>query len=563
MDADQWQLGARWCGTGRTEFLVWAPHARRVDVRLLGPREQVVPFSPCGQGYYAAAVHDSAPGAHYFYRLDDRLERADPASRLQPSGVNGPSEIVDSAFDWHDADWPGLALADYVLYELHVGTFSPEGTLAGVIGQLDRLVELGITAIELMPLAQFPGSRNWGYDGVYPWAVQNSYGGPRELKRLVDACHRRGLGVVLDVVYNHLGPEGNYLSDFGPYFNAQHQTPWGPAINFEGPDSDAVRRYFLDSALMWVREFHVDGLRLDAIHAIVDRSARPFLTELSDRVHAAAAELGRPVQLIAENNRNDPRIFAAAQRGGLGLDAQWLDDFGRALQGRLTGERTGFYADFGWVADIAAAWRGGYVLDGRYSNYRRRKHGASSSAVPRERFFVYSQMHDQVGNRPQSDRLSTLVGLEQLKLAAATILLSPYQPLLFMGEEYGEPAPFHYFVSHLDPGLIERVRAGRRREFAAFHWQKEPADPQADSTFAASRLNHDLARSGWHAVLWNFYRELLRLRRELPAPACGSKSINQGAALGTAKTLSWESPPLLAAARADQNGQALVLFNFG
>ena len=482
----------------------------------MGQPQRTVPLEPAGNGYFAAHVECVGPDARYVYRLDGALERPDPASRFQPQGVHGPSAVVDSAFDWHDAGWRGHALGDYVLYELHVGTFSPAGTLAGVIGELDALADLGVTAVELMPVAQFPGNRNWGYDGVYPFAVQNSYGGPHEFKRFVDACHSRGLAVVLDVVYNHLGPEGNYLADFGPYFTPQHQTPWGPAINFAGPDSDPVRRFFIENALMWIRQFHVDALRLDAIHAIVDPSPRPFLAELAGAVHAAADELGRPAYLIAENNRNDPRIFQPPTAGGYGLDAQWLDDFGRALQGLLTGERSGFYADFGRLADLAKAWRSGYVLDGQYSHYRRRRHGTESADVPCQRFFAYAQTHDQVGNRPQSDRLSTLVDFDRVKLAAAAALLSPYQPLLFMGEEYGEPAPFHYFVSHLDPELVERVRAGRAREFAAFRWLAEPADPQAESTFAASRLDRALRHSGWHRRLWDFHRELLKLRRELP-----------------------------------------------
>jgi maltooligosyltrehalose trehalohydrolase len=515
------QLGARLLrDRRRTEFLVWAPQARRVEVRLLGSPDRIVPLEPresLDGGYFGAIVDDVGLGSRYFYRLDDRLERPDPASRFQPQGVHGPSQVVDPIFDWRDQAWRGLPIVDYVLYELHVGTFSPEGTFAAVVPALDNLAALGITAIELMPVAQFPGARNWGYDGVCPLAVQNTYGGPDELRRLIDACHARGLAVVLDVVYNHLGPEGNYLADFGPYFSGRHQTPWGPALNFEGPGSDSVRRLFIESAISWVREFHVDGLRLDAIHAIHDQSARPFLAELADELHRAAADEGRPIYLIAENNRNDPRIFQPTTAGGYGLDAQWLDDFGRAMQALLTGERSGFYADFGRLQDVAKAYREGYVLSGQHSLYRRRRHGATSAGVAPERFFAYLQTHDQVGNRPQSDRLSTLVGFDELKLAVAALLLAPYQPLLFMGEEYGETAPFHYFVSHGDADLTERVRAGRRQEFAAFRWQQEPSDPQAESTFAASKLNRELRHAGRHRLLADYYRELLALRRTTPA----------------------------------------------
>jgi maltooligosyltrehalose trehalohydrolase len=511
-----WQLGASVLADGSTRFLVWAPKARRVHVHLLGA-ERHVRLKALEQGYHAAVVRDAGPGTRYLYRLDGGLERPDPASHFQPEGVHGPSEVVDPAFEWHDSAWRGPALADYVVYELHVGTFSPSGTFAGVIDELDSLVELGVTAVELMPLAQFPGSRNWGYDGVYPFAVQNSYGDPRELKRLVDECHARGLAVVLDVVYNHIGPEGNYLADFGRYFSHRHHTPWGPAINFEGAGSDEVRRYFIENALRWTGEFHIDALRLDAIHAIMDQSAEPFLAQLAKRVHAAAADRtgGGPAYLIAETNRNDPRIFDSHAHGGTGLDAQWLDDFGRALEAFLTGDRTGFYADYGHLSDVARAYEEGYVLAGQYSHYRHRHHGQPSVGVAPDRFFAYLQTHDQVGNRPHGARLSHLVAWEPLKLAAAGLLLSPYPPLIFMGEEYAEKAPFHFFVSHGDPQLVERVRAGRRREFAAL--KEEPVDPQAESTFAASRLDRSLRHQGRHGTLWRFYRELLRLRRETPA----------------------------------------------
>lgn len=517
MNAEDWQLGATPLADGSTRFLVWAPKARRVHVRLLGAGERYVRLKPLEQGYHAAVAPDVPAGTRYLYRLDGRVERPDPASHFQPEGVHGPSEVVDPAFDWHDSAWRAPALADYVVYELHVGTFSTSGTFAGAIDELDALVELGVTAIELMPLNQFSGSRNWGYDGVFPFAVQSSYGGPRELKRLVDACHGCGLAVVLDVVYNHIGPEGNYLPDFGRYFSHRHHTPWGPAINFEGAGSDEVRRYFIENALRWTGEFHIDALRLDAIHAIVDQSADPFLAQLAQRVHASAGERigAQPAWLIAETNRNDPRIFEPHAHGGPGLDAQWLDDFGRALEAYVTGDRTGFYADYGRLSDVARAYEEGYVLAGQYSHYRHRHHGQPSTGVPPERFFAYLQTHDQVGNRPHGARLCHLVDWEPLKLATAGLLLSPYAPLLFMGEEYAETAPFHFFVSHGDPQLVERVRAGRRREFAAL--KEEPVDPQAESTFEASRLDHSLRERGRHRALWQYYRELLRLRRETPA----------------------------------------------
>ncbi|MBP1726352.1 MAG: GlgB, partial [Deltaproteobacteria bacterium] len=464
------------------------------------------------------------PGTRYFYRLDGESERPDPASRFQPEGVHGPSQVVDSRFSWGDAGWFGLPLRDYIIYELHVGTFTGEGTFAAVVTHLEQLKELGITVLELMPVAQFPGSRNWGYDGTYPFAVQNSYGGPDGLKHLVSACHQRGLAVVLDVVYNHLGPEGNYLGDFAPYFTDRYRTPWGPAVNFDGAHSDEVRRFFIENALSWVTEFHVDGLRIDAVHAILDFSAKPFLQELAEAVHAQAERLNRRIYLIPESDLNDTRLIRAPEVGGFGLDAQWNDDFHHALHTLLTGERTGYYEDFGEIRHLVKGFREGFVYSGEYSPYRRRRHGNSSRSLPAHRFVVFAQNHDQVGNRLRGDRLSHLVSLEALKLAAGVILLSPFIPLLFMGEEYGEIAPFEYFVSHSDPGLIEAVRGGRREEFAAFRWQSVPSDPQDEATFLRAKVNHELHRHGDHRVLLELHRELIRLRREIPAFRALSKA---------------------------------------
>jgi maltooligosyltrehalose trehalohydrolase len=381
------------------------------------------------------------------------------------------------------------------------------------------LKTLGITAIELMPIAQFPGQRNWGYDGVDLFAVQNSYGSPEGLKRLVDACHREHLAVILDVVYNHLGPEGNHLPDFGPYFTDKYKTPWGPALNFDGPQSDEVRRFFIENALYWVSDCHIDGLRLDAIHAIHDQSAYPFLAELSAAVHARAEQLERQVHLIAESDLNDMRVVQRREQGGLGLDAQWSDDFHHALHVLLTGERSGYYQDFGSIGDLAGALRDGWVYAGRHSSFRQRRHGNDPRAVPADQFVVCAQNHDQVGNRMRGDRLSQLASLEGLKLAAGVVLLSPFLPLLFAGEEYGERAPFLYFVSHESPELVEAVRRGRREEFAAFAWQDEAPDPQDEQTFLRSKLDRGLATREPHRTLLAFYRELLRMRREVPALA--------------------------------------------
>jgi maltooligosyltrehalose trehalohydrolase len=510
-------LGAVWSPEGACGFLLWAPKAERVDVHLVHPGDRVIAMRPLDGGYFTADVEEVSPGALYLYCLDGQTERPDPASRFQPQGVHGPSEVVDSDFAWTDNGWFGIPLEHYVLYELHVGTFTPLGTFDAIIPRISELRDLGITAIELMPVAQFPGNRNWGYDGVYPFAVQNSYGGPAALKRLINACHQKGMAIALDVVYNHLGPEGNYLADFAPYFSDLYRTPWGQAVNFDGPQSDDVRRYFVENALQWITEFHVDALRLDAIHTIVDLSARPFLQELSTVIHAKANQLNRQVFLIAENNRNDVRVLSPREIGGLELDAVWNDDFHHSLHVLLTDEQNGYYQDFSRIGDLARAFREGFVYEGQYSKYRQRRQGTSSQQISPHRFVVFAQNHDQVGNRPMGGRLSQLVSFEQLKLAAATVLFSPYVPLLFMGEEYAEPAPFSYFVSHGDSVLVESVRTGRKTHLARFEWGGDMADPQDERTFLRSILNWELRAESHHRLLRNFYQELLRLRRDLPA----------------------------------------------
>ncbi len=503
------------------------------------------------------------PGTLYRYCLDDQTERPDPASRFQPQGVHGASEVVDTNFAWSDSGWFGIPLERYVLYELHVGTFTPQGTFDAIIPRIHELRELGITAIELMPVAQFPGNRNWGYDGVYPYAVQNSYGGPAAFKRFVNACHQQGMAVVLDVVYNHLGPEGNYLADFGPYFADLYRTPWGQAVNFDGPQSDNVRRYFVENALQWIIEFHVDALRLDAIHAIVDVSAQPFLAELSTVVHAKTHQLNRKAYLMAESNRNDARVVSPCDLGGLELDSVWNDDFHHSLHVSLTGEQNGYYQDFSGIEDLARAFRQGFVYQGQYSKYRQRRQGTSSQQISAHRFIVFGQNHDQVGNRSVGDRLSKLVSFEQLKLAAATVLFSPYVPLLFMGEEYGEPAPFPYFVSHGDPALVESVSKGRRTQLARFRRSGEMADPQDEGTFLCSVLNWKLRTESHHRLLWNFYQELLRLRRDLPALARLDKDALQAEVLADSNAIlvrRWSaSSHILAVLHFDQRPRQLAL----
>ncbi len=518
--ADEAALGAAPLGDGRCCFRVWAPLAETVHVHILSPRERLSRLSPAANGYHEGVIEDVGPGALYLYRLDARLERPDPASRFQPHGVHGASQVMDSTFDWADSKWRGISLHRYIFYELHVGTFTPEGTFEGVAGQLDDLAALGATAVELMPVAQFPGHRNWGYDGVSPFAVQGSYGGPVGLKRLINACHQKQLAVVLDVVYNHLGPEGNYLAEFGPYFSDAYRTPWGAPLNFDGPHSDEVRRFFIDNALYWITEFHIDALRLDAVHAIIDYSARPFLEELAQAVHLKSAGLGRRVYLIAESALNDTRLIRPPERVGMGLDAQWNDDLHHALHAVVTGERQGYYGDFGKFEQLLKALREGFVYSGEYSEFRKRRHGNSSRDIPAHRLVVFAQNHDQVGNRSRGDRLTLSLSGEALKMMAGVILLSPYLPLLFMGEEYGETAPFPFFISHSDPDLVEAVRKGRRAEWSSEEGQDEPPDPQDEKTFTSARLNHALRHAqGPHRMLWAFYRRLIELRTGIRALA--------------------------------------------
>jgi maltooligosyltrehalose trehalohydrolase len=521
---------------GSTRFAVWAPNARQVEVAI--EREGTVRTVPLRRG--DGGVHDCTipgvpPGTDYSYRLDGGPARPDPVSRWRPAGVHGPSRVVEpGAFRWTDDGWRGLETADLVIYELHVGTFSPAGTFDGVIERLPRLRDLGVTAIEIMPVSEFPGRRNWGYDGVSPYAVQSTYGGPEGLRRLVDAAHREGLAVVLDVVYNHLGPEGNYLRDFGPYFSDRYRTAWGEGLNLDGPDSDEVRRYVVDNAVYWVREYHLDGLRLDAVDRIVDLSPVHIAEELGAAVHAHGESAGRRTLVIAEIDANDPKWVKDRAVGGYGMDAHWSDDFHHAVHVALTGERSGYYTDFTEPGAIAKVLGRRYVNDGRYSPHRRRRHGRPAADVPADRFVVAIQNHDQTGNRARGERLSTLVSPEALRLAAALLLLSPYVPLLFMGEEHGETNPFLYFVSHGDPALIEAVRQGRREEFASFGWAGEVPDPQAEETFEASRPSWERAESGDGARMLALYRDLLRLRRSEPAlrPAAATVRVRHDESAG-------------------------------
>ncbi len=489
-------------------------------------------------GWWRLDAPELGDGADYAFSLDGGPARPDPRSRWQPYGVHRPSRVVDpSRFDWR-AEWRGFHLPAAILYELHVGTFTSEGTFAGAIARLDHLVALGVTGVSLMPVNAFAGRHGWGYDGVGLWAVHEPYGGPAGLAAFVDACHARGLGVVLDVVYNHLGPSGNYLPEFGPYFREDRAGPWGSTPNLDGPESDEVRRFFLDNALQWLRDYRLDGLRLDAVHALADTSAVHLLEELAMEVESLAARVGRPLWLIAESDLNDPRLLWSRERGGYGLDAQWSDDFHHAVHAVLTGEDTGYYEDFGRLRDIAAALTNAYVYDGRHSAHRARRHGRPAGDLAGHRFLAYIQNHDQVGNRAAGRRLGQLAGPELQKVGAALMLLSPFVPMLFQGEEWAASTPFQYFTDHGEPELGTAIREGRRAEFAAFEWgPDEVPDPQDPETFVRSKLRWDERREAPHAEVERWYRDLIALRRSRPALSDGRRERVEVAVDEEARTI--------------------------
>ena len=499
-----------------TPFRVWAPCAQRVQVDVAGNRH---PMTATDYGWWHAELALDDNRADYAFVLDGGELLPDPRSPWQPRGIHGASRLVDhKAFSWTDQRWQAGPVSGAIIYELHVGTFTPQGTFAGVIDKLDYLVELGVTHIELMPVAEFSGSRGWGYDGADLYAPHHAYGGPDELKRLVDACHRRGLAMILDVVYNHLGPAGNYLARFGPYFTERYATPWGQAINFDGPDSDEVRRFICDNALMWLRDYHFDGLRLDAVHALIDTSATHLLEQLACEVAELQAQSGRHLILIAESDLNDPRIVRSQEIGGYGIHAQWSDDFHHALHTVLTGERDGYYADFGSLADLAKAIERVFVYDGSYSAFRRRRHGRAPKVIFGHSFLGYLQNHDQIGNRAKGERSSHLLSVGRLKIAAALVLSAPFIPMLFQGEEWAASSPFLYFTNHQDAELGRLVTEGRRREFAAFSAHSDDVpDPQALETFERSKLVWDECGRKPHSEMLDWHRRLIRLRHEFAA----------------------------------------------
>jgi len=494
----------------------WAPHARLVELESEG---RLVGMTRNEKDWWSADAPFIQHGTDYAFRVDGQGPFPDPRSPWQPEGVHGPSRWVDHArFPWTDAGWQQPPLESAVIYELHVGTFSTEGTFDGVIDCLDHLKDLGITHVELMPVAEFSGNRGWGYDGVDLYAPHHVYGGPEGLKRLVDACRHRGLAVLLDVVYNHPGPEGNYLGRFGPYFTKRYATPWGEAVNLDGPWSDEVRRFFIDNALIWLRDYHMDSLRIDAVHAIVDTSAVHFLEQLASEVKDLESHLGRHLVLIAESDLNDPRVVRSPQLGGYGIDAQWNEDFHHALHAFLTGEQDGYYQDFGQLKDAAQAMTQGFVYDGRYSTYRRRSYGRPATGLSGHRFVGCLQNHDQVGNRALGERTGHLLSPGQLKIGAALVMTSPFIPMLFQGEEWAASTPFLYFTDHQEPELGEAVKSGRQEEFASFGWEPDTIpDPQEEETFLRSKLDWKELQREPHNSILDWHRSLIKLRRRLPA----------------------------------------------
>ncbi|WP_034257042.1 malto-oligosyltrehalose trehalohydrolase [Adhaeribacter aquaticus] len=511
------QLGVNFNGNGEAVVEVWAPKAEKLEIRLQQDNTRIA-LTKEEFGYWTTTTEKLKPGDLYQFVLDGDQEYPDPSSVSQPEGVHGNSQALDvKAFNWTDENWQNIPLEDYVLYELHTGTFTPTGTFAALEEKLDYLKELGVNAIEIMPVAQFPGSRNWGYDGVFPYAVQDSYGGAEGLKHLVDVCHQKGIAVILDVVYNHLGPEGNYLGVYGHYFTDKYNTPWGPALNFDDAWCDGVRRYFIENLLMWFRDFHIDAVRMDAVHAIKDFSPTHILREMKQFVNQLMQETGRTHYMIVELDLNDNRFINPLEEQGFGMDAQWIDEFHHALRVTATGENTGYYGDFTGIAHLAKTYKDAYVYDGQFSPHRNKTFGIKAERNPGKQFIVFSQNHDQVGNRMLGERTSQLTSFDMQKLLAGAVMVSPYLPMLWMGEEYSEPHPFLYFVSHTDPELAEAVRKGRKEEFAAFHAEGEAPDPVAEETFNESKLQWDLLNQEPHQTMFKWYQTLLKLRRELSA----------------------------------------------
>ncbi|MFC4211269.1 malto-oligosyltrehalose trehalohydrolase [Pedobacter lithocola] len=525
LDISKRKIGLNFDEGGFAEIWLWAPLITDVSV-VINDLNTSIKLEKIDNGYWYLKTDKIKTEASYCFEIitlstDENQQsqkiktlRADPASLYQ-NKENSIAFNVNS-YQWTDQNWKGFELQKYIIYELHTGTFTPEGTFESIISKLNYLVDLGITAIEVMPVSQFSGGRNWGYDGVFPFAVQNTYGGPQQLQKLVNACHEKGLAVILDVVYNHLGPEGNYFSEFAPYFTEKHHTPWGSAINFDDEGCEGVRNYYIENALMWFRDFHIDALRLDAVHAIKDSSAEHILAEIKHYTNELSELTARSYYLIAESDLNDNRYINHLEDGGYGMDAQWIDEFHHALRVTAGQDKTGYYADFDGITQLAKSFNDAYVYDGQFSKHRNKNFGKPANN-PGEQFVVFSQNHDQIGNRMLGERSSTLVSFEMLKVMAAAVFISPFLPLIFMGEEWAETNPFQFFISHNEKELVDAVRKGRKEEFIAFHNEGEIPDPQSELAFTASKLDWEKPEIGNHKLMLNYYKKLIALRKNNPA----------------------------------------------
>ena len=550
--------GLNFNNKGEAEITVWAPLANKVAVAIdsessSNPTGSIV-LTKQEYGYWRAVTTQIKPGMKYKIVVDDKDPLPDPASLAQPSGVHGASMAVDlNHFKWTDNSWSNLPLSSYIIYELHTGTFTPEQNFDGIIGKLDYLVKLGINAIEIMPVGQFPGKRNWGYDGVYPFAVQDSYGGAAKLQELVNACHEKGIAVILDVIYNHLGPEGNYLNEFGPYFTEKYKTPWGKALNYDDAWCDGVRDYFIDNALMWFRDFHIDALRMDAVHAIKDLGPVHLVKAIRQKTNELSSSTGRPYYMIAEMDLNDPIFISPLERGGYGADAQWIDEFHHALRVTSGQQREGYYSDFDGIEHLAKSYNDAYVYDGQFSEHRKKFFGTKTTN-PGEQFVVFSQNHDHTGNRMLGERTSTLVSFEMCKVMAAAVLVAPFVPMLFMGEEYAETNPFLFFISHTDEELAALVNKGRKEEFSSFNWQGDPPDPRLEETFNSSMLQWDLIGKDPHTKMLAYYQRLIQLRKSTPALAVPDRE-------GTSAEADAENKLLFVRRRKDEQ-EVFCILNF-
>jgi maltooligosyltrehalose trehalohydrolase len=506
-------LGTEYLGNNRCRFRVWSPFTKDIKVKIF-PSGQIFQLVKEDEQYWSGEFDNIPPGTKYMFRINDGMEKPDPMSNFQPEDVHSASQVVDhSSYRWGDSNWEPIPLEDYILYELHIGTFTPEGTFESAVSKIPHLKELGITAVEVMPVSQFPGDRNWGYDGVYPYAPQNNYGGPQGLKKLVDAMHQNGIAVILDVVYNHLGPEGNYLSQFAPYFTKKYKTPWGNSINFDDEYSDEVKKYFIHNALYWLDVYHFDGLRLDAIDKIYDFGARPFLQELAENVEQYEKRRGKKKLLIAESDLNDEKIIRPLKDKGIGMDAQWSDDFHHSLHSLATGEKDGYYMDFGKPEDLALSLQDTFVFNGKYSKFRKRRHGNNPAERNLNQFIFNLQNHDQIGNRGFGERISTLISFELYKLSTCVLLTAPAIPLIFMGQEFYETSPFLYFISHTDQELIKAVQKGRREEFSHFHWKEDIPDPFSEETFERSKPDWNSLSDEKNRVIFNLHKNLISYRK--------------------------------------------------